>query len=351
MKLFVSWSGSRSKAIADALRRWIPDIIQTVEPWMSDSDIEAGARWNREMENQLRETQYGIICLTKENQTAPWILFETGAIAKAIVGTFVCPYLIDLEPAEVAQGPLTQFQAKRANEKETWELMCAINHALAESRLPEDRLRRTFERCWPDLHNALGDLPPASVLKGSSRSVENMIDEVVELTRGLSRSGIPESWVGKLNDDITYIRGALTSLLAQSQIDRTHVDDADISPTSRRGKTKWMQISVEFPTSTESKSRTIRISSTDCVSDVLDSVFSLLHEYSDFHPEPYTHLWDWILIRKRDGLPLLLRAVHTLIPAKNLFMDGELWEVIPLDEPLLYKAERFGIERGRATKW
>src|SRR5438128_12519610 len=116
MKLFISWSGNRSKSIADALRRWIPDVIQTVEPWMSATDIEAGARWNREIDNQLRETQYGIICLTKENQTAPWILFEAGAIAKTIDDAFVCPYLINLDPAEISQGPLTQFQAKRANE-------------------------------------------------------------------------------------------------------------------------------------------------------------------------------------------------------------------------------------------
>ena len=32
MKVFVSWSGSRSKAIATALSGWLPLVIQSVEP-------------------------------------------------------------------------------------------------------------------------------------------------------------------------------------------------------------------------------------------------------------------------------------------------------------------------------
>ena len=53
MKVFISWSGTRSKLIATALRKWLPYIMQSVEPWMSDTDINAGARWSREIEKEL----------------------------------------------------------------------------------------------------------------------------------------------------------------------------------------------------------------------------------------------------------------------------------------------------------
>ena len=96
MKIFISWSGQRSKVVADALRSWIPDVIHAVKPWMSGVDIRAGMRWSREVDEQLRDTQFGILCLTKENQTAPWLLFEAGALAKSVEGAAVCPYLIDL---------------------------------------------------------------------------------------------------------------------------------------------------------------------------------------------------------------------------------------------------------------
>lgn len=45
MKVFISWSGKRSKAMANALKEWIPLIVQHAEPFVSDKDISAGDRW------------------------------------------------------------------------------------------------------------------------------------------------------------------------------------------------------------------------------------------------------------------------------------------------------------------
>ena len=95
MKVFLSWSGDRSATVAKALKDYLPDMIQEIKPWMSRADIRAGARWSGEVQAELSECRFGIICLTRDNQTAPWILFEAGALAKTIEGTFVCPYLIN----------------------------------------------------------------------------------------------------------------------------------------------------------------------------------------------------------------------------------------------------------------
>src|SRR5215216_2046517 len=126
MKVFISWSGERSKTVALALRDWLPGVIQTVKPWMSKKDIDAGARWSNDVAKELGETRFGIVCLTRTNLNAPWILFEVGALAKTIDETFVCPYLIGLESTDIPPGPLTQFQSKRANELETWEMVYTI---------------------------------------------------------------------------------------------------------------------------------------------------------------------------------------------------------------------------------
>jgi hypothetical protein len=126
MKVFISHSGVKSKALGKKLRDWLPDIIQSIEPWFSESDIEAGSRWSPRIAEELNGTHFGIICLTKANCTAPWILFEAGALAKSMESSRVCPYLIDLEPSEIPRGPLTEFQGKRANEAETWQLIQTI---------------------------------------------------------------------------------------------------------------------------------------------------------------------------------------------------------------------------------
>jgi hypothetical protein len=191
MKIFISWSGEQSRRVAEALRVWIPDVIQFVEPWMSRADIEAGARWGRDIQHQLSETRFGIICLTNANQQAPWILFEAGALAKTIEDTFLCPYLINMNPSEIQAGPLTQFQAKTADMDGTWDLLCAMNSALKDQALDEGRLRRLYDRSWPELKTSLdsGEIEGGVEQK---RPVDEMVVEILDTVRGLARNTVKE---------------------------------------------------------------------------------------------------------------------------------------------------------------
>jgi TIR domain-containing protein len=191
MKVFISWSGEPSRTVALALRDWIPTVIQTVRPWMSQSDIEAGTRWSPEIAQELEASQFGIICLTNNNQSAPWIMFEAGALAKTIPNTIVIPYLINLAPTDVSNGPLAQFQAKQADEDGTWSVISAINR-MGENPLPDNHLRKTFDRWWPDLKQILDTLPSAAVLDKPTRSTDDKLTEVLELVRELSRRELPE---------------------------------------------------------------------------------------------------------------------------------------------------------------
>jgi hypothetical protein len=65
--LFISWSGARSKAIAETLREWLPTVIQTAKPFMSDTDIDKGSRGLTELVRALEGIKVGIVCLTPEN--------------------------------------------------------------------------------------------------------------------------------------------------------------------------------------------------------------------------------------------------------------------------------------------
>lgn len=118
VEIFISWSGKQGHQIAEAMRVLLKDVFAgDVETWISDTDIAKGARWNVELGRALDRCSVGLICLTRATQNSPWILFEAGAIAKAIDRSHVFPFLFDLHQSELS-GPLAQFQATMPNCKD-----------------------------------------------------------------------------------------------------------------------------------------------------------------------------------------------------------------------------------------
>ncbi len=43
-KVFISWSGDLSNKLADAVREWLPDVLQFVKLYFTPSDIEKDAK-------------------------------------------------------------------------------------------------------------------------------------------------------------------------------------------------------------------------------------------------------------------------------------------------------------------
>jgi hypothetical protein len=132
VKVFISWSGPRSGAVARALGEWLPELIQSVAPFVSSEDIYAGSRWQDEIATELDSTGVGIICVTADNQEKPWLNFEAGALGKAVQASRVIPLAIDLEPAQI-KLPLGQFQAQPATEEGLRKIVASINEASGTS--------------------------------------------------------------------------------------------------------------------------------------------------------------------------------------------------------------------------
>ena len=190
MRVFISFSGETSKAVALALREWLPSVIQALDPWMSNEDLKKGARWSVELADRLEKTDFGICCLTPDNLEAPWLHFEAGALAKRVTAAYVCPYLFHVDLADV-QGPLREFQLTKADLEDTRKLMKTINGALTENRLSDKRLDEAFGMCWPKLQKQLSDIPPDQVKQKAPRDQRDMIEEILTLVRGLARAPNP----------------------------------------------------------------------------------------------------------------------------------------------------------------
>lgn len=188
LNVFISWSGPRGRRLAEALHQFIPDVLQNARPWISSDDIDKGRRWGREIADALRDAKIGVICLTPESLDSRWVLFEAGALAKTLDDSYVCPYLLGLEPKDVAP-PLADFQVTRANEEDTFLLMRSLNSALG-NHVEDARLRRTFERVWPTLNERIEQLLKEAVPSGKvapARSEMDMLEELLTRIRHLER--------------------------------------------------------------------------------------------------------------------------------------------------------------------
>jgi hypothetical protein len=192
MEIFISWSGERSRVAAEALRDWLPKVINAIKPWLSSADIDKGTRWPTEIASRLEKARAGIICLTPANIHADWILFEAGALSKTIENTYVSPLLIGLEPSQVG-WPLAQFQLTRATKEEVSELLKTLNRSLGDQRLADAHLEEAFQVWWPKLENQLKNLPKEAGSAPPKVNLEDRLDEILGFVRELSRSRIQES--------------------------------------------------------------------------------------------------------------------------------------------------------------
>ncbi len=186
MNVFISWSGLRSKEVANFLSDWLRCVIQATRPWISTKDLDRGSLWFGEINDQLKETSVGVICLTKENKDRPWILFEAGALAKGLSTSRVCTFLIDLTPADLVD-PLAQFNHTLPNQEGVFELVKTLNRQLGANSLPADNLQRVFLTYWPQFETGFNKILEDTHVVGpvKQRTEGDMLSEILESTRML----------------------------------------------------------------------------------------------------------------------------------------------------------------------
>jgi hypothetical protein len=111
--VFLSWSGPNSKEIARALKNMFETKVfanEKIRCFVSDEDIASGSDWWNKIKRELKSCKIGIICITKENMSAPWIYFEAGTMVARGV-PFVIPLLINCNFNALKETPLSTKHA------------------------------------------------------------------------------------------------------------------------------------------------------------------------------------------------------------------------------------------------
>lgn len=184
MKLFVSWSGEYSRAVGELLRKYLPCMLQGLNVFVSQHDIESGARWTLRLAQELEESNFGILCLARDNLTSPWLLYEAGALTKHIDGRAAGLLLGDLRPSEVA-GPLSQFQHRTFSRDDLSHLLMDLNKKMA-TPLEGEQVDLIFKKWWPDLESDYKavKVTPKTITR---RDDSEILAEVLERVRNVER--------------------------------------------------------------------------------------------------------------------------------------------------------------------
>ncbi len=96
MKIFISWSKHLSMELAIKTKSLLEKLDSQIEAFVSEVDIIGGEDVQKKIIEKIEECDKLIICFTKENKKAPWLLFEAG-FARGLKRP-VIPLLFDEDP-------------------------------------------------------------------------------------------------------------------------------------------------------------------------------------------------------------------------------------------------------------
>jgi hypothetical protein len=195
MKVFISWSGIRSKKIAICLKEEFSMMFHTIDFFVSEIDINTGELWRKRLAEELRTSNYGIICLTEEIISNPWILFEAGSLSKEDESR-VIPLCFGFLPSRIPpSNPLSAFQGAIYSEEKLYEIVVSLNK---EARFEVDSvvLKKLFDLIYPSFNDKIKE--HIALVNNNTEKAIDITKTFDEIISGFERRDAPKiliSWL------------------------------------------------------------------------------------------------------------------------------------------------------------
>lgn len=193
MKVFISWSGD-SKATAHAIYKALPTLFDTADPWISVEN-RSGSMWLAQIDTELSSTDFGIVCVTKANQHAPWLNFEAGALSRRVDAKreLMPVLLIGIDSMNEVEGPITGFQMKIADLEGFLDVMKDLNNSELGPKINDNILRRRVQDAWPSIEAEVKKVREGDNSQAADRRTDSeKIDELLDVARSMARSITPK---------------------------------------------------------------------------------------------------------------------------------------------------------------
>ena len=160
LNIFISWSGDKSKRIAEELKRALEEDVfpsEGIECFVSTQDIKSGEYWYKKIKSELQTSKLGIMCITKENGKAPWLYFEAGALVGNNLK--VIPLLVDCDLNSIGGLPIQANQSIQFNVQDQFLKMLEDIQTqfslFKDTGLSKDEIHRRYETAYETIKTGL----------------------------------------------------------------------------------------------------------------------------------------------------------------------------------------------------
>lgn len=242
-KIFISWSGEISKEIARQLKVVLENVIfpgTGLECFVSDVDIISGEDWWDKIKSELNTCDMGIVCITKENYTAPWIYFESGALVARELR--LKPLLFNCNEKVLRGTPIAAKHMVDFYKAEKFrDMVRSINSELklrtVDSSILDDAINAGYITLKDKLSKQLAELKKMRVFNESyvyPSCVKTVNLKTLYICAAMS--SLSESEYCELRDFIIKLRPVLIDKCGFTSVESPVFDKE--SPSSFDGKTK-----------------------------------------------------------------------------------------------------------------
>lgn len=175
--VFLSWSGNKSKDMAQIFSYYLPYILQGRTCFFSPDEIPKGVGWYQYIGEALKNAECGIVFLTRDNISNPWILFEGGGLfSKGRVNVLLC----DMGKEDANNHIWANINLTSVDEAEVYKMIQSL-YASTRLEFSEDVLKANFNRYWPTMKEAFDKvlMPHSKLVKESSNIPKELVGKWV----------------------------------------------------------------------------------------------------------------------------------------------------------------------------
>ncbi|MFI4910972.1 MAG: hypothetical protein ACIAQZ_04825 [Sedimentisphaeraceae bacterium JB056] len=195
-KCFLSWSGQYSKQLTEKFNTFFSETFKNKNTFVSFVDIEMGSNWVVNLEKELNDSSLGLLFVTHENISSPWLFYELGRLTSQNKNAMIMYFGVDrrkinsplknIQSVQIANPDDIQIDTKALNNiKEVFlEIIKKTTNNQPEKKFEDyfqdkEEIEGKLKTLKDDISQIIGEnIPPKEIEDIHYTTVNNMLTDL-----------------------------------------------------------------------------------------------------------------------------------------------------------------------------